>query len=301
MKIGVALGSGGARGLAHIGVLKAIVDSGVEISYISGSSMGAVVGAVYAATQSVDELDQVARGFTWRSLVRMFTPSISRGGLIDGENIVEFLRDHLPVRDFSQLNIPFALETTDLETGELVTIKEGDLMQAIRASISIPLIFTPSEIDGRILVDGGLVSPVPVKTVREMGADYVIAVNVLEKHRGWVKQRKTQSRTAGKEETSANFLSRVLRMKPEEEKSVRQADKDLGFMVVLTQTVGIAISRMADYQLQLENPELLIQPDTSDLNVYDFHRGAAVIDTAYRLTCDRLKELKFPEQHPLNI
>lgn len=72
-------------------------------------------------------------------------------------------------------------------------------------------------------------------------------------------------------------------------------------MVVLTQTVGIAISRMADYQLQLEHPELLIQPDTTDLNVYDFHRGAAVIDTAYRLTCDRLKELKFPEQHPLNI
>jgi len=291
-KIGLALGSGGARGLAHIGVIKALVESEIEISYISGSSMGALVGAVYAATRSAEELEEVARKFSWRSMLRLFLPSLSRAGLVNGDNVMELLRENLTVRDFSELKIPLALETTDLETGDLITIKEGDLLRAIRASISIPLIFSPIEINGHILVDGGLVSPVPVRTVREMGADYVIAVNVLEKTRTWARQEKVEKRLREAEQSGGLSLSQILRRDRTEDKPSRTPEKDLGFMMVLAQTVGIAISKMASYQLQLERPELLITPDTTQISVYDFHRGDEIIDTAYGQALEDFRKME---------
>jgi len=294
MKIGVALGSGGARGLAHIGVLKALVEQEIEISYISGSSMGALVGAVYACSLSIEQLEAMSADFTWRKMFRLFMPSMPRSGLIDGAKIVQLLEENINREDFSDLQIPLAVDTTDVENGELITITKGKIVPAVRASISIPIIFRPIEIDGRVLVDGGLVSPVPVKTLRDMGADYVIAVNVLAKHRSWLKAEKVRKQLE-KEQTS-NIHQLLKRLNLDDKIPERRSDRDrnLGILMVLAQTIGIAISKMADYQLEVEKPDLLIQPDTSNINVYDFYRGEEVIPQAYQLTHQILGENGIP-------
>jgi NTE family protein len=290
MKIGLALGSGGARGLAHIGVLKALHEENIEISCIAGSSMGALVGAVYASTQSIDSLLDLSESITWQQLIRLFIPTLSKSGLVDGEKVVELLEKWIPSRHFDALDIPLALEATDIINGTLVTLTEGELLPAIRASISIPIVFTPISINGRTLVDGGLISPVPVETVRNMGADFVIGVNVLAENRSWLSTDKVQKQVQKQNQQRPNILSQIF--KPQETVPEKRESRktNLGPILVLTQTIGVTISKMAEYQLNLQKPELLIEPDTTRINVYDFHRGDAVINDAYKLAKRKIQE-----------
>ncbi|HKJ70023.1 MAG TPA: patatin-like phospholipase family protein [bacterium] len=286
MKVGVALGSGGARGLAHIGVLRALDDLEIPIHCLSGSSMGAVVGAAYASSRSVEKIETLVRSFSWRSLIKLFLPTISREGLVGGDKIIEMLEENLGVTRFSELHLPLALETTDLRTGDLWTLSEGDLITAIRASISIPLVFTPVRMDGKILVDGGLVSPVPVKAARELGADFVIGVNVLPRNRSWLSEANLKKHFDPGESSRSRVLSRLFAQQRSEKTHKERRDADLGFMMILTQTVGISIAKLANFQLQVEQPDLLLEPDTAEINIYDFHRGNEIIDKAYQLTLD---------------
>lgn len=290
MKIGLALGSGGARGLAHIGVLKALHEEDVTISCIAGSSMGALVGAVYASTQSIDSLMELAESITWQQLIRLFIPTLSKSGLVDGEKVVELLQQWIPAQDFRDLAIPLALEATDIINGTLVTLTEGELLPAIRASISIPIVFTPISINGRTLVDGGLISPVPVEAVRNMGADFVIGVNVLAENRSWLRTEKVQKQVEKQHQQKPTILSQIF--KPQESVPEKRDSRktNLGPILVLTQTIGVTISKMAEYQLNLQKPELLIEPDTTRINVYDFHRGDVVIDDAYKLAKRKIQE-----------
>ncbi len=301
MKIGVALGSGGARGLAHIGVLRALDDLEVPIHCLSGSSMGAVVGAAYASSQSIEKIETLIRSFSWRSLIKLFLPTISREGLVDGDKIVEMLEENLGVTRFSELHLPLALETTDLRTGDLWTLTEGDLIKAIRASISIPLVFTPVRMDGKILVDGGLVSPVPVKAARDLGADFVIGVNVLAKNRSWLSEANFKKHFDPGEPSRSRVLSRLFAQQGSEKTRKERRDADLGFMMILTQTVGISIAKLASFQLQVEQPDLLIEPDTAEINIYDFHRGNEIIDKAYQLTLEILQDKQDIINHKYKI
>ena len=179
--LGVALGSGGARGLAHIGVLRVLEQSGHRVTHVAGSSMGALVGGFYAAGFSIAEIEALALKTTWkqiRSLV--FDPSLRRG-LLRGHKIVNFLEEHLGDKTFADCTIPLALAATDRLTGELVTLRDGRLVDAIRASISIPVLFEPVLYQNRELTDGGVSTPIPVAMARELGAQVVIAVN-LDSH-----------------------------------------------------------------------------------------------------------------------
>ena len=290
MKIGLALGSGGARGLAHIGVLKALVARGVEISYISGSSMGALVGAVYACSLSVRRLEVMSKDFTWRKMFRMFMPSLPKSGLVDGTKIVQLLQEHIDKESFQDLQIPLAVDTTNIENGELVTLTSGELIPAVRASISIPIIFRPVEINNTILVDGGLVSPVPVSTLRDMGADYVIAVNVLAKNRSWLDEEKVRKQLEPSQDSSIRNLLKRLNLEDKLPERRSERNRNLNMLMVLAQTIGIAISQMAEYQLSVEKPDLLIEPDTSNISVHDFYKGEVVIPDAYNLTLQTLDE-----------
>jgi len=176
-KIGLALGSGGARGLAHIGILKVLEKHDIKIDYIAGSSIGAIIGGFYASGSDVERIEKFALGANRRSIFSLIDLKL-KCGLIGGKKIEELIDAKLKVKEFENCKIPFSAVATDLKTGEVVLFDKGDLTSAIRASISIPLVFKPMELDGRILADGGLSEPVPVKTVREMGADIVIAVNL---------------------------------------------------------------------------------------------------------------------------
>ncbi|HNP75425.1 MAG TPA: patatin-like phospholipase family protein [bacterium] len=180
-KIGLALGSGGSRGLAHIGVIKALEENNIPIDFVAGSSIGTMVGGFYAAGLSIKEIEKIALSTTWRRVFSvLFDPHLKQG-LIGGEKLKTFIEDYINGKKFEDCKIPFVAVATDLKTGEVVVLNKGEMAQAIRASVSIPLVFKPVKINGRILADGGLSAPVPVEIARNMGADIVIAVN-LDKH-----------------------------------------------------------------------------------------------------------------------
>jgi len=208
-RVGLVLSGGGARGLAHVGVLRVLEELHVPVDAIAGTSMGAVVGGLYASGMSVDEIEALVSTLDWREafqdkpprqdldyrrkqeerrfLVRLPVGFDDDGfrlprGLVQGQKLTQVLRrETLPVidiHDFDRLPIPFRAVATDIETGEMIVLAKGDLTEALRASMSAPGVFAPAELDGRLLVDGGLVNNLPVDVVRAMGADVVIAVDV---------------------------------------------------------------------------------------------------------------------------
>jgi len=176
-RIGLALSGGAARGIAHVGVLRALEENDIPIDAIAGASAGALIGGSYAAGLSIDELEVMARNFRWRYTSR---PSFSRLGLQSNARMEKFLRKRLPVTRFENLKIPFAALAMDLHLGTPVVFRDqGDLPFAIRASACIPAIYTPvRDAEGRWLLDGGLVANLPIGFARDLGADAVIAVDV---------------------------------------------------------------------------------------------------------------------------
>lgn len=176
-RIGLALSGGAARGIAHVGVLRALEENQIPIDVIAGASAGALIGGAYAAGLSIDDLEAMAREFRWRHTSRL---SFSRLGLQSNAPMEKFLRARLPVMRFEDLKIPFAAMVTDLMKGEPIVFRDkGNLPFAIRASACIPAVYTPiRDSEGRLLVDGGLVANLPISQTRALGADIVIAVDV---------------------------------------------------------------------------------------------------------------------------
>lgn len=175
--IGLALGSGGARGLAHIGVIKALRKNNIPIDYIAGTSIGAIIGGMYALTEDIDEIEKIAKGLDLKKIASLIDPNFT-GGLMKGDKIKTFLETYFGKAQFKNTRIPFAAVATDYRTGQPVIIREGNMCDAIRASMSIPLAFKPVKVGKKLLVDGGLSIPVPVSVVKAMGADKTIAVNL---------------------------------------------------------------------------------------------------------------------------
>jgi len=176
-RIGLALSGGAGRGIAHVGVLRALTENQIPIDAIAGASAGALAGGSFAAGLSIDELEEMARGFRWRHTQRF---SFSRLGLQSNAGLEKFLRAKLPVTRFEDLKVPFAAMVTDLLKGELIVLRDrGDLPFAIRASCCIPFLITPvKDSQGRLLIDGGIVANLPISHARDLGADIVIAVDV---------------------------------------------------------------------------------------------------------------------------
>jgi NTE family protein len=177
-KIGLALSGGGARGFAHIGVLKALVENDIPIDLVAGTSAGSFVGGAFAAGMSVDSIIEVGRKISWFGVAGF---SYSPRGFLTNAPMGKFITDNFPVTRFEDLRIPFAAVACDLESGdEIVLTEEGDLVQAIRASCAIPGVFIPViDGNGRSLIDGGVTSPIPTRAARDVGADVVIAVDLL--------------------------------------------------------------------------------------------------------------------------
>lgn len=184
-KIGLAFSGGGARGLAHIGVLKVLEQEGIPIDYLAGTSMGGLVAAAYAAGMSSDSLEREAlRMASTRRLLAMVDLSLPRRGLFEGQKIYEYLTGHLGDRTFDDLQFPLTLVTVDLNAGQEVHLNQGRVADAVRATIAIPGVFTPVERDGQLLVDGGVLNNLPADVVRGMGADIVIAIDIFSDGQG---------------------------------------------------------------------------------------------------------------------
>lgn len=177
-KIGLALGSGGAKGLAHIGVIKYLVENNIPIDCIAGASAGALIGGMYAATKDIYKIEKLAKEFSYFDFFNIFTDISLSKGLIKGNKAVEYLKKHIEPIKVENLRIPFRAVATDIISAQTIILDKGELIKAIRASGSIPVLFKPIHYGDYDLVDGGTSMPVPVKIVRQMGADIVIAVNL---------------------------------------------------------------------------------------------------------------------------
>lgn len=186
-KLGFALGAGGARGVAHIGFLMAMEEAGIKPDLIAGCSMGSVVGAAYAAGLTVEEMKKAACSLR---LFDVIMPSGKRGGLFDTKKVRRMLQYYIGDKQFSDLNLPYRCVAVDMDSQRLVEFSEGSVLDAVVASSSIPAIFRPMEKDGMRLIDGGILERVPCEQVKRMGADVVVAVDVL----GW---RSSQEKSMG--------------------------------------------------------------------------------------------------------
>jgi len=247
-RIGIALGAGSARGWAHIGVLQALVEAGIVPELVCGTSIGALVGAVYADDE-ITELERWVKALTWRKVVGYFDLSFS-GGLLKGDKLFDYLRGSFLEKRIEDLRRPFTAVATDLANGREVWLREGPVADAVRASIATPGLFTPWLEEDRQLVDGALVNPVPVSLARAMEADFVIAV-VL----------------------SSNALGRHLR----EVESGKRRSKQPGVLEVVTSGLNIMSERITRSRLAGEPADVVIQPRLGDLGLLDYHRGAEAI------------------------
>jgi NTE family protein len=177
--VGLVLSGGGARGLAHIGVLRVLEREGIPVDYLAGASMGGVIAAGYAAGMSSYDLEQEALAITRkRRLLRLIDPGLKNGGVIRGQRLLDFFRQELGDRTFSELSLPLALVAVDLNSSQEVVLREGPVALALRATISIPGLFEPVEMNGWRLIDGGALNNLPVDVASGMGAEIVIAVDI---------------------------------------------------------------------------------------------------------------------------
>ena len=297
---GLALGSGSARGWAHIGVIQALAKAGIQIDYVAGTSIGAVVGAVYASG-NIESLEDVVLQLDWKQIVYFFDVVFPKSGLIDGNKIADFIRSHVKERNIEDLPLPFCVVSTDLATGAEVVIREGDIIEAVRASISVPGIFTPVQKDDMVLVDGGLVNPIPVSAVREMGADFVIAVNLnhdIVGKKGINKPAISNPEDPASGTKVAESLTQRGKILDALNKRVRAIDipaltQIKQWMVrdpmpnifeVLMTSINIMEVQITATRLKADPPDLLIQPKLGHLRFLEFHRAKEAILEGYEET-----------------
>ncbi|MDO9598001.1 MAG: patatin-like phospholipase family protein [Azoarcus sp.] len=275
--IGLALGSGAARGWAHLGVLRALAADGVVPGVICGCSIGAFVGAA-AAGGDLDKLQRRAEALKWQDVVSLLDVSL-RSGLIKGEKLIQFFTRNFAERDFSELPTRFACVATELSTGREVWLHSGSVSTAVRASIALPGLMTPVVREGRLLVDGGLVNPVPVSLCRAMGADLVIAVDLGSDMvgRAW---KHSSAVPVPAEETEASWGGRLmarLGLGNGGHADPVPGDALPSLVSVLSSSINIMQVRIARSRLAGEPADVLISPRVGQLGLMDYHRAAEAI------------------------
>ncbi len=283
--VGLALGAGAAKGFAHIGVLEALEKAGVRIDMIAGSSMGAIIGGGYAAGLSVDSLSDVALNSDWLDVLNLIDPVFPTRGFIDGQKIHAFLDDLYSHKNIEDLAIPFSATTVDILNGDLFVLNEGNLANAARASSSIPIIFNPLAIGEQVLVDGGMIDPVPIDVVRSMGADYIIAVNVLALSDDNMDKPNFQYMNADELKNS-----RSTWRFPKANEAWYQAGKP-NMVEIAHETVILSMALIAANQVELANPNMIININTG-LSAWNFLEAEIAIDKGYRETLQQLEEAK---------
>jgi NTE family protein len=285
-KIGLALGSGSARGWSHIGIIEALAEAGIEPDIVCGTSMGSLVGAAYI-TGRMTPLRVWAEAVSWREIVGMLDIRLMRGGLMDGRQIMGFLRSLEMAGSIEDAPKPFAAVATDLMTGEEIWLTAGPIVDAVRASIALPGIFSPARVDGKWLVDGGLVNPVPVSVCRALGAEIVIAVNlnsdlIGRRARGAILGRRQRSGPKARKD----FLERLKKQMPVALRRpagklapllIERGESSPGYFDVLANAIYIMQDQITQARLATEKPNVVLAPTLRNIGLLDFNRAAEAI------------------------
>ena len=274
LKIGLALGSGSARGWAHVGVIRALEQAGIRPDVVCGTSIGALVGAAYA-TGEFDRFEKWLIGLRMADVLSYMDVHLS-GGIIKGERLMEFLRHNFIDRPVEELNMPFAVVATALKTGAEVWLREGSTIDAVRASIALPALFTPVVREGRMLVDGGLVNPVPVSLARAMGADVVIAVDLSADILGRHLHEKREP------EVPASEISEWLRKLQGNLSVLLPAISDEeprlpSMLDVVSSSINIMQVRISRSRMAGDPPDIVVTPRLAHFGLLEFHKAKEAI------------------------
>jgi NTE family protein len=316
-RVALALGSGGARGYAHIGVIHELHDRGYQIAGIAGSSMGALVGGLQAADR-LDEFADWARSLTQRAILRLLDPSITAAGVLRAEKILDAVRDILGAATIEQLPIPYTAVATDLLAGKSVWLQRGPVDEAIRASIAIPGVIAPHVIDGRLLADGGILDPLPMAPISAVNADLTVAVSLSGSETGGAAEPEPRPSTEWlnrmMRSTSALFDSASARsllnrfgaptqgvddLDPAADEPPLDDDEPgvprLGGFEVMNRTIDIAQAALARHTLAAYPPDLLIEVPRTACRGLEFHRAAEVIEIGRTLAAQALDTVERPD------
>lgn len=289
-RVGLALGSGSARGWSHIGVIRTLERAGVSPDIVCGTSIGALVGAAYAAGE-LDRLETWVKSLTWQAVVSLLDLKFG-GGLISGAKLLDFFRSQFPDPGIAQLPKTYAAVATELATGREIWLRDGPVMDAVRASIAVPGLFTPAQRDGRLLVDGGLVNPVPVSLCRALGADIVIAVDLNWDLMGGRHPTAVET-DAEADETPGALAALMAKLPLGRGKTSQKSGVELPSMLdVLTTSLNIMQVRITRSRLAGEPADVMIRPRLSDIAMMDYHRAAVSIAEGERAAAQVLPELK---------
>ena len=270
-KLGLALGGGGARGCAHIGVIKALEEAGIKINYIAGTSIGAFVGGVYVCGD-IKELEKYLLKVKWKDVLKHLDPVIPRKGLMAGKKVIKLNKKMLDHDDFKKAKIPFTAVATELATGEEMHINKGKISNAVRASVAIPGILTPFKKGRQYLLDGGVVNPLPINVVKKMGADIVIAVDL---NHYFVKEKLNK-----RYRTPKNKLSKFF------------GASWPNIIDVLESSLFMMEDELSEKSLEIHKTDVLIRPKLGSTSIFDFHHAKKLISEGYKVTKAQIPKIK---------
>ena len=292
-RIGLALGSGGARGWAHVGVLRALSAAGVRPDVVAGTSIGALIAGVHLAGH-LSTLDTWARGLTRPRLLAYLDPRMSGGGLIGGQRMLAFMDRYFGALKLEDLPVPFIAVATDLRTGHEVWLQEGRLAEILRAAISLPGLFTPVRRDRHWLVDGALVNPVPVSACRALGAELVIAVNLNADQLGRLRVVRGRGARVADLEPDLVEQSRVLKGRGGTvwQQMARRERNTPSLFSVMVAALNITQDRITRARLAGDPPDITIRPDLGHIGLLEFDRAAEAIEAGARAAEDAIVELR---------
>ena len=299
----LALGGGGARGLAHIGVLQELAAADIPVRAVVGTSIGAEIGAFLASGMPLDELEALATGFDWKQTLQLFLPDLPAGGLVSGRKIMDFLTERLGNRSIQDLAMGFAAIATDLDTGEEVVLDRGLLSEVVRASISVPGLLAPSYHAGRFLVDGGAVNPVPFDVARRRFGGPVLAVGVHSGARGMTRRDMHPERSSEwarhiRQLLVQPWMSPLEPMRAWLEAQMNNHVMDNGQRAVwrvrevLDQMLAITQAQIVRLRALDEPPDILLTPDVSRIDMLDFYRGAEAVAAGRRAVTEQLPQIR---------
>ncbi|MCB1510025.1 MAG: patatin-like phospholipase family protein [Hyphomicrobiaceae bacterium] len=299
-KIGVAFGGGAARGWAHIGVLRALLDAGIRPDIVAGTSIGAVVGGCYVADR-LEALEEFALGLTRRKVFGYFDFNLSGSGLISGQRLSKVLEGELGDVQIQETGRPFTAVATEIGTGHEVWLSRGRMVDAIRASYAIPGVFKPVRIDGRWLFDGALVNPIPITVCRAMGAQYVIAINLNADLFGLgtvLADIEARSEAGSGDDEAAvppasnGWGARQLLQSQLFGRGNRSAASAPSISAVMIDAFNIVHDRIARSRLAGDPPDVMISPRLSGFGLFDFHRASELVDRGRQATERVLSDVK---------
>lgn len=283
--LALALGGGSARGWAHIGVLHALDEAGIAVNMIAGTSIGALVGGCYLAGK-LPELEAFARSLTRRRMLGLMDLQIVRNGLFGGMHLNRAVQEHMNGVQIEDLAKPFVAVATEIRTGHEIWLTHGDLPTAMRASYSLPGVFEPVECNGKLLVDGALVNPVPVTVCRAYEQPRLLAVNLnhdLFGRSGIVKH--------GAPRAEMNVKATDDHVDDPDPAGTERAVR-LGITGIMVESYNIITDRISRARLAGDPPDYAIHPRLADIGLAEFHRAAEAIDRGYEATVSRLADLR---------